>query len=79
MHISKPYASRYWKKYEYCRGTVHFGGLVLYSKMGTFADTANVDYHISFANKDNKLSFFVSVSSVFRIYMYIEMAAYIYI
>jgi hypothetical protein len=57
--------------------------------MDTFADTANVDYRISFADQENKLPFSViglqktngslpfpfSLSSVF-VYVYIETAAY---
>jgi hypothetical protein len=43
--------------------------------MGTFADTANVDYHLSFADQ-GKQTFLFSVSFSFS-HIYIERAVYI--
>ncbi len=44
------------------------------AKTDTFAETANVDYRLSLLTKENKFPF-----SIFRIIIYIETAAYIYI
>jgi hypothetical protein len=50
--------------------------------MGRFAETANVDYHLSFAGQGKQASIFCLQKTTevchFRIYMYIETgAAYI--
>jgi hypothetical protein len=45
--------------------------------MGTFAETANVDYHLSFAEQEKRLPF--SVSSVFCMpYIYMCVCVFIY-